>query len=264
MSLPCHDKALQQTARGMEQPLYDYLCQFLTPKRLAGFERVLAGRTRFLAVGLENLYQPHNASACLRSCDCFGVQDVHVIESDNVFRPNVDVALGASKWVDVHRYCPPADTVTASVRRLQAGGFRVVGTSPHSEQLSIAELPLDRPTVVFFGSEKDGLSDEFLAAADDCAYIPMAGFTESLNISVAVAVTLYELTTRLRRERDDWGLTESEIHDLRQRWVARSLGDKLEPLVKRFQDQRDSAGNSLNGNQGHPLPARSQDSRTNP
>lgn len=219
----------------MQPELFDYLCSFLTPQRLDGFERVLEQRTRFLTVVLEDLYQPHNASACLRSCDCFGVQDVHVIETENEFAPNVDVALGASKWTTVRRHRHPETALTDCIKHLREHGYRLVATSPRPDAGSVRDLPLNQKTALFFGTEKDGLSPDVFRAADDVVRIPMLGFTESFNISVAVAIALYELTTRLRQQlRTDWGLSEAEKHALRIDWVKKSLGSKLEPCTRRF------------------------------
>lgn len=218
----------------MEPGLFQYLNSFLTDERKAAFERVLAARTRFLTVVLEDLHHQHNASACLRSCDCFGVQDMHIIEQSNEFRPNAEIALGATNWTTISRYRYMADPVETCVSDLRSAGYRIIGTSPSVEHSSIEELPLDQKTALVFGNESRGLTGQMCDLADDCVRIPMVGFTESFNISVAVAVALYELTGRLRRERDDWQLTEGEKDVLRIEWLEKTLGWKLKPYVQRY------------------------------
>ncbi len=221
--------------RQMEQGLYDYLIGLLTPERLAGFERVLSLRTRFLTLAFEDLYHQRNISACIRSCDCFGVQDVHVIEGETRFKPNSQIALGAANWVTVKRYHGSEDPTRDCIDQLRASGFRIVATSPRVGHQSVRDLPLSEKTAIFFGTEKHGLSDQVFENADECVRIPMSGFTESFNISVSAAIVLYELTERLRSERDDWQLTEDEKQTLRAQWVEYSLGPKLDSLLRRYE-----------------------------
>jgi tRNA (guanosine-2'-O-)-methyltransferase len=218
----------------MDPDLFQYLCSFLTSERLATFDQVLSQRTRFLTVGFENLYRPHNMSACIRSCDCFGVQDVHVMESVNQFRPNSEIAKGATNWTTVFRH----SSTTDCIRHLRAQGFHIVATSPQAEHKSVRTLKIKSPTAVLFGNEKNGLSPEAIEAADECVRIPMSGFSESFNISVAVAITLYEIADKVRQSRDDWSLSAEEIQSLREDWVQTSLGWKLESYVRRFEEDR--------------------------
>lgn len=219
----------------MDPGLFQYLNGFLTDERKAAFERVLTTRTRFLTVVLEDLHHQHNASACLRSCDCFGLQDVHIIEQANEFRPNTEIALGASNWTTISRYRYMADPVRACVDELKSSGYRIIGTSPREEFTSIREMPVDQRTAIVFGNEQRGLSDQMYDLVDDCVRIPMVGFTESFNISVAVAVALYELTGRLRDDITiDWQLAPEEKHRLRVEWLQKTLGWKLKPYTQRY------------------------------
>jgi tRNA (guanosine-2'-O-)-methyltransferase len=110
--------------------LLDYLLSFLTPQRKEKFLKVAGERTRHIAVVLEDIYQPHNASAVLRSCDCFGVQDVHIIENKNHFDVNPDVAVGASKWLSLHKYRREEDNTTACLAALKNKGYLLVATTP--------------------------------------------------------------------------------------------------------------------------------------
>jgi len=229
----------------MSKALFDFLKQCLTGDRLQRFDEVVNFRTRHLTVVLENIFHEHNASAVLRTCDCLGIQDVHVIESQNDFAPNPEVALGASKWLTVRNYQwdsePTEDVVpNASVdciRHLKRNGYRVLATSPRQDSIPISEVTVEKKTAVVLGAEQIGVSDAAISESDDLIHIPMYGFTESFNVSVSAAVILQQLTTLLHASNIDWQLTDAERDELVERWVRRSLGAKLEPLIRRFCDR---------------------------
>ena len=231
----------------MSQNLSDYLKQCLTDDRLQRFDEVVKFRTRHLTVVLENVYHEHNASAVLRTCDCLGIQDVHVIESQNSFSPNPEVALGASKWLTVHNYRSDSEPSNDSqlnvsvdcIRHLKEEGFRVVATSPRQDSLPLSDVTIDQKTAIVFGAEQIGVSDEAISESDDLVHIPMYGFTESFNVSVSVAVILQPLTTLLHASDIDWQLTDTERGDLIERWVRQSLGSTLAPLIRRFNDEQE-------------------------
>lgn len=222
----------------MDPELFEYLCTFLTEERLATFERVLNLRTRHITVAFDNLYKQHNISACLRSCDCFGIQDVHVIESRNPFEPNREIALGAMNWLTTIRHRDEYSGSNDCLRHLREAGYRIVATSPLAEFGSVRDLDISEKTAILFGNEKVGLSDELFEAADECVRIPMSGFTESFNISVAVAITLYEFTERIRQQTDDWVLSPEEKQVLREDWVRKTIGWKLQSYIRRFEQDR--------------------------
>ncbi|SMO78207.1 TrmH family RNA methyltransferase [Fodinibius sediminis] len=219
-----------------------HLLQFITEDRRRRINEVLDQRSRFLSVVLEDLYQPHNASAVLRSCDCFGVQDVHIIENENRFNPSKGVTIGSDQWLSLHKYNASGDgeNTRRCYRQLREQGYRLVATTPHEDDVTIDQVPLDQKTALVFGSELTGLSDVALEEADAYARIPMVGFSESFNISVSAALCLYELSTRLRREGTGWELTEDEKRDLRLEWVRKSVraADKIE---ERFLAERQSS-----------------------
>lgn len=197
------------------------LSGLVTPARLARMDAVLANRTRHLTVVFEDVYHPHNASAVLRTCECLGLQDVHVVEGQKRFRPNVEIVHGAARWLTLHRWRRPAGhDVHSCLETLRERGFRIVATSPREDAVPLGEIPLEQPLAVCFGTEETGLTPEVLAAADLCAQIPMPGFTRSLNVSVTAAVVLYDLTTRLRARELPWRLSASEQADLRLLWLA--------------------------------------------
>ena len=207
-----------------QDPRYQALLPFLSEERTERFEQVLAQRTRHLTVVLENVFQSRNASAVMRSADGFGLQDVHLIEDVNPWVPNRGVSKGTNAWLTLHRYRSAADPTAACLERLRRTGYQIAVTSPHVDGYDVTELPIDRPVAVVMGTEWEGVSDRMLEEADLHVAIPMHGFAESLNISVAAAVVLHELNRRLRLQpASQWGLTEVEKRELRAAWAMASV-----------------------------------------
>jgi tRNA (guanosine-2'-O-)-methyltransferase len=208
----------------IEDPRYEALLPFLSEERIARFERVLDQRTRHLTVVMENVFQSRNASAVMRSCDGFGLQDVHLIEDINPWVPNRGVSKGTNAWLTLHRYRSAADPTTACLDRLRRTGYQIAVTSPHVDGYDVTDLPIDRPVAVVMGTEWEGVSERMLAEADLHVAIPMHGFAESLNISVAAAVVIHELNRRLRElPRERWALSEDEKRELRAQWAMASV-----------------------------------------
>jgi tRNA (guanosine-2'-O-)-methyltransferase len=227
----------------MSKELVKYLSGFVTENRLKRFEEVLQHRTRHLTVVLEDIYQPHNAAAVLRSCDCFGIQDVHVIENQNKFEANPDVELGSLKWLTIHKYnskdpsTPLGMTMPGvteqCITSLKKNGYKIIVTSPHKNDCSIEELDITKKTALFFGTEMRGATPVAFEQADGFVKIPMVGFTESLNISVSAAVSLFTLSSRLKRSSIDWKLSEDEETEIRLAWLRNTI-QKPELLEKEF------------------------------
>jgi tRNA (guanosine-2'-O-)-methyltransferase len=217
----------------MSKALVEYLSSFATENRLKRFEDVIKHRTRHLTVVLEDIYQPHNAAAVLRSCDCFGIQDVHVIENQNKFEANPDVELGSAKWITLHKHNSQKENTADCIAALKKNGYKIVVTSPHKNDCSIEELDITSKTALFFGTEMRGATPVAFEHADAFVKIPMVGFTESLNISVSAAVTLYTLTTRLKNSSINWRLSEQEELELRLQWLKNSI-PKADLLEKDF------------------------------
>lgn len=198
-------------------------------------ERVLDNRTRYITVGLDDIYQPHNASAVLRTCDCFGIQDVHIIENRNTYSVNPDVALGSSQWLEFIRHNQSEENTLSAVTSLRNAGYRIIATTPAGKQSANPDnLNLEKGRMaLFFGSEMEGLSAAVLDNADELLTIPMVGFTESFNISVSVAIILYQLTGRLRTSSLKWQLSEKERAKIKLKWLRESVrGSEL--LEKKF------------------------------
>jgi tRNA (guanosine-2'-O-)-methyltransferase len=214
----------------------EYLSEFVTDSRKSRIDSVLASRTRYVTVVLEDICNTHNASAVVRSCECFGVQDIHIIENENEYSINPCVTQGSAEWIDVARYNKVgARNSEACLDKLKVRGYCLVATTLEGHDCILEELPIDRPLAIMFGNEENGLSDHALKMADHRMIIPMYGFTQSLNISVSAALTLHHLIPKVHNSDIDWHLSDSEILDLKYRWIKRIVrrGALLE---KRFLD----------------------------
>tara|TARA_B110000967_G_scaffold206678_1_gene253974 strand:+ start:689 stop:1354 length:666 start_codon:yes stop_codon:yes gene_type:complete len=212
------------------------LHQFLNPQRIQRFENVLANRTKHFTVAVENIFQSHNASAVMRTCDCFGVQDLHVIANENKYKLSKDVAMGAEKWVDMHSYYQEENNTQECIDTLKAQGFQIVATSPHAKDVLLPDFDVTKKSAFFFGTEISGLSDLVLKQADAFVRIPMYGFTESYNISVSAALVLHDVVTRLKKTDVNWKLSEVDLLDKKIDWAVKSLksGQQiLEQLTKK-------------------------------
>jgi len=190
--------------------LLEHLISFVTENKQQLFHKVLAERTKHVTVVLENIFQPQNASAVIRSCDVFGFQDLHVIENSNKYNLNPKVVLGSSKWINLHQYNKTDDNTLDCINQLKQQGYKIYATTPHTDDCLISKMPLDDKCALMFGTELTGLSETALQHADGFVKIPMYGFTESLNISVSAAISLYEISKRLKNSDINWQLTEEE------------------------------------------------------
>lgn len=216
-----------------KQRIIDYLETFLTESRRQRFDTVINQRMKHLTVVLENVFQSHNTSAVLRSADCFGIQEVHFIENKYAYHVNPEVDMGSSKWLTIKRHRGEAFNTPQAYDALRKAGYRIVATTPHSADCLLPELPIDQPMALIFGTERDGLSDWAIQHADAWVKIPMYGFTESYNISVSAALTLYDLTDRIRKSAIAWQLTYEEKTDIRLDWIRNSI-DQCDLLEERF------------------------------
>lgn len=208
-----------------KRKLADYLASFATENKLSLIDAVLAERTRYVTVALEDVYQPHNASAVLRSCDIFGVQDVQVVEKKYKLSVNTAVSRGAGKWLTIHKHTQ----TEAAIEALKKDGYRIIATTPHKKAQPIDELSIDHKIALFFGTEESGLSPAALELADAFTIIPMYGFTQSFNVSVSVALCLQSIMNRLRASDIDWRINQEEMIDLKIEWLRKILpkGDRI-------------------------------------
>ncbi len=211
---------------------------FITEEKKKLFSSVLKERTRYITVVLEDIFQPHNASAVLRTCDCFGIQDIHIIENKNKYNINPDVTMGSDKWLNIKKYNALSDNSSAAINSLKDAGYRIVATTPSGKHTSLEEFDLTKGKVaLFFGTEPNGLSDFVLKEADERLFIPMHGFTESFNISVSAAIILYCLTLQLRNSSMPWKLTRNESLEVKFNWLKRSVRNS-ENIVKKYYSEQ--------------------------
>lgn len=213
--------------------LSEYLLGFISENRKKRFDEVIAQRTDHLRIVLENVYQGHNASAVLRSCESFGVQHVHFIENRNHLKISDDVAMGSSNWLNIHRHNKSPNNTVEAIQQLKREGFRIVGTSPHKDDCTIDQLPVDKKLALVFGTEIEGISPDVFEHADEFVKIPMYGFTESFNVSVCAALCLYELTSRIRSSVPNYHLSEEEKTNVYFDWLKTSV-DHSEALIKNY------------------------------
>lgn len=211
----------------------EYLESFLTQERVERFKEVLVNRTNHITVVAEDVYQLHNTSAVMRSCEVFGVQELNVIEQKFGKRIDKEIALGAEKWVDINRY----NSVQSCIDSIREKGYKIVATTPHGEAKNLDKFDLSEPVAIFFGTEKSGLSPEIIEQADDYITIPMVGFTESLNISVSAAIVIQGLTTRLRESEVEWRLTEEKLLEKRIDWARKSIKD-IDFVTERYLESK--------------------------
>lgn len=223
----------------MREKILEELYNIITPNKIEKFDRIAANRTKHMTVALENIYQDHNASAVMRTCDCFGVQDLHVIESENDFQVNREIAMGAGKWVDVHTH--ESDTKNATthcLETLKEKGYKIIATTPHHSDVTVFDMDISEPFALVFGTELDGLSPEAMDAADGFVHMPMVGFTESFNISVSAALCMGILRDRLEKSDIDFNISEAEQLELKIKWALNILKNPVgleAELMKRLE-----------------------------
>ena len=215
--------------------LLEHLETYLTPERKARFDAVLPNRTKHFTVATEDVYQLHNTSAVIRSCDVFGIQEVHIVEERNSKRIDREIAMGSQKWVDLQRF----HTVKDCIQNLKDNDYQIVATTPHENDLVLANFDIRKKSCFFFGRETEGLSQEVLEAADCYLKIPMVGFTESLNISVSAAIILQDVTYKLRKSDVIWQLSEQEQLEKRLDWISKTLKSYDKIVERYYQDKKD-------------------------
>lgn len=228
------------THESPQQMLLEYLSQFVSGHKRELIETVLDQRTRRLTVVLEDVSKAHNASACLRTCEAFGVQDVHVIENRYSFDLSRDVALGAAQWLTLHRHRGGAEKTAECLQGLKSAGYRIVATTPYGDAKPLDALDLEHPTALLFGHEADGLSETALQMADERLRIPTVGFMDSLNLSVCVGIVVQQFAARLWASDVDWRLSEAERAELRLQWVRHVTRRWRDRLEKRFRREFDA------------------------
>lgn len=216
----------------------EYLSEFVTDYKNGLFNRLVNERTSYVTMVLEDLYQEHNCSAILRSCDCFGIQNVHIVEGENSFHDNSEISMGAADWLTIHRHKNHVNNTLETIDVLRAQGYRIIATTPHERDTYIDQLDLHAGKMAFFmGTELTGLSSEVLSRADEFVKVPMYGFTESYNVSVCAALLMYSIVQRLRQTDIDWHLSEEERDRVLFAWYKRSIKASKQILERFNQNQ---------------------------
>jgi tRNA (guanosine-2'-O-)-methyltransferase len=221
------------TENSSNKEITKYLEQFVSERRLEKFKNILSLRMNHIQIVLENVYQAHNASAVLRSADCFGIQYVHAIESKHTYKVSEDVAMGSGNWISLKRYSGNENNTVECLKKLKSEGFRIIATTPHEKDCNINQLLVEEKFALVFGTEQEGISQDVYNLADEFVKIPMYGFTESFNISVSAALCMYELTNRIRtNEKINWQLGEKEKEETYLNWLRYSV--KNSDLVEKY------------------------------
>lgn len=190
--------------------------ELLLEQRLARIDDVLSRRTRTLVVVLDRLEDEFNMAAVLRTCEAMGLQEVHVIDNpEHPFRPNGKVTQGCDKWLDIKTY----GSFTEVRESLKQRGFQLWVSAIQEGAKSLFELEFGDKVALVFGNERFGVSEETLALADGVFWIPMRGFTQSLNISAAVSASVTQaISWRLRQRGPEGDLSPEEVQPLRERF----------------------------------------------
>jgi tRNA (guanosine-2'-O-)-methyltransferase len=208
----------------LERPgqIRTYLAPFVRPERIARLESVLARRTFHLTALLDQVHDPHNISACLRSCDACGIQTLHIISEDgDPVTMNREVTQGTHRWLDIIYHQDTAAAVTA----IKGAGYRIMVSELHaaSPPVPLRDLPLQTPVCLVFGNERDGVSEALREAADLSFLVPMWGFVESLNISVALGISFHLLRERLDHELKGALISPSEQTAILDGWLLEEV-----------------------------------------
>lgn len=218
----------------MNSEVLSRLYELISPTKRDLFDSVARERTNYVTVVLEDIVKEFNSSAVMRSCDCFGVQELNIIAENQAFEVRRDIAKGSGSWVTVNTYSGNESPGIKCIENLKSRGFKIISTSPHAEK-SIEEISIDQPIAVVFGTEKYGISDSIIAHSDELVKIPMYGFTESFNISVSVALILNQLRNRLNASDFNWKLNAEEQTLLKIKWCTKFIrkGERVEAEIRR-------------------------------
>lgn len=214
--------------------LIEKLKEFISPERFDKLASRLDFRTRYMLLGLEDIFYPHNASATIRSAEAFGIQEIHAVQSLCHFSPSRHIVRGTDQWVDIERW----QSTPELVENLKSRGYRIVVTAPRKGGSTLENFDVAKGKfALFMGTEKTGISDWLMEQADDAIYIPMVGFAESLNISVSAAIITQELTSKIRKmDPSVWQISTQDRQELLLKWVKCSIRD-VDNIIKRISEK---------------------------
>ena len=209
----------------------EYLKSFLLESRIETLNQALDMRTDYITVLTENMFHAQNASAIVRHCEAFGVQNIHTIEELCPFLPTLNIALGTDKWIGLHRHA----TTTEALSSLRSEGYRIIATTPHHKSCTPETFDVTKGKfALVFGTEKTGVSEEVMAAADEFLQIPMCGMVDSLNVSASAAILIYMLSQRMRLECKDWQLDEELRTRTLYEWYRYAVRDSEALLERKY------------------------------
>lgn len=206
---------------GHRSNLISRLSDVINDERIERLQEVLNQRTRYLTVVLDDIFQPQNSSAVIRTCECIGIQDLHIIEDRNTHKTNRDVVKGSSKWVELKHY-ENKDSRTECIEHLKQQNYKIVAMTLNDDSIPLEDLPINEKIAVCFGCEETGLDKKIEDEADYKVQIPITGFTQSYNISVSAAISLYYLYNKLKSTGQNWKLSKEEKEELLIDWLSKS------------------------------------------
>jgi tRNA (guanosine-2'-O-)-methyltransferase len=217
-----------------EQLVFQHLSQFVSDHKKQFVEKVLNSRTRNVKIVLEDIFQSQNASAVIRTCECMGIQDIHIVENISKYSINPRVLKGSNKWIDIWHHASKTENNTVALfSQLKEAGYTVAITAPDEDGIAIQNFDVDRKIALVLGNELRGASKEAFKYCDEKVKIPMYGFTESLNISVSAAICLHTIMTKLHQKGTFVGLSEMEKDHLRLKWY-RKIVRKSDLIEREF------------------------------
>ena len=218
----------------LRKELISYLSSFVTEERVELFQSKIKERSRHLTVVLEDVFQSRNISAAMRSADCFGLQDVHIIENKNKFISDKTVSLGAGEWLNIIQHNKTKQNTQLCIENLKKQGYQIIATTPHNSDITLNEVDIENNKIaILLGTEFTGLSNEALSLADKKMKIEMHGFTESLNISVSAAICCQNLSNQMRKSDVNWKIKENEADEIMLNWLRNTIKSS-EEIEQRF------------------------------
>ena len=218
----------------LKKELILYLSSFVTEERIELFQTKIKERSRHLTVVLEDVFQSRNISAAMRSADCFGLQDVHIIENKNKFISDKTVSLGAGEWLNIIQHNKTKKNTKLCIENLKKQGYQIIATTPHNSDITLNEVDIENNKIaILLGTELTGLSNEALSLADKKMKIEMHGFTESLNISVSAAICCQNLSNKMRKSDVNWKIKENEADEIMLNWLRNTIKSS-EEIEQRF------------------------------
>ena len=220
----------------INQKLIDFLSGFVSERRIAIIDKVIENRTKYVTVLLEDISHAQNANAVLRTCECLGLKDIHIIENLNQYYYSKGVAMGAGKWVNLHKYNKHENNSLEAINTLKSDGYRIIATAPGGTCIPLQDFDVTKGKfAIALGTEQKGISETIRKNADELITIPMFGFTESFNLSVSNAIILHHLIEKLRSSDVKWQLSDDEKTKLKLQWLRLAV-KKSDLLVQKFNE----------------------------